>query len=194
MLLFWQIYLLLFVASSPVAYVMMYIAMTPQLSQQQRWQFAKKACYISLFILLVIGILGQSFLTLLGVKLGAFRIAGGLIIGLIGLDMLQHNLETTSKTFSEEHVVVPLAFPMISGPGAISAIMIAKTSVHTFIDKIHFFSAIISIILTFYGFFYLAIKFSTKISSNIVTIIYKISGIILVLLSIEFIHKGIIKI
>lgn len=194
MLFFWQTYLLFFVASSPIAYVAMYIAMTPKLSVEKRWQFAKKACWISLFILLSAGLLGQSLLNLLGVNLGAFRIAGGLLIGLMGLDMIKHDLEASQQTFSEDHVVVPLAFPMISGPGAISAVLIARTSVHTLLESIHFFSAIIDIMLTFYGLFYLAIKFSTKISPYAVSIIYKLSGIILMLLSTEFIHQGIMKI
>ena len=104
------------------------------------------------------GLLGQSLLNLLSVNLGAFKIAGGLIIGLMSLDMINHDLAGSQQTFSEDHVVVPLAFTMISGPGAISAVLIARTSVHTLLESIHFFSAIIGIMLTFYGLFYLAIN------------------------------------
>ena len=183
--------MLLFFASSPLVYVAMFIAMTPQLSAKERWDLSRKACHISLLILLLVWVLGDFILKFLGVSLGAFRVAGGIIMGMVGLDMVRNNLQTGREKLSNGDVIVPLAFPMISGPGAISALMLAQSSAHTINDKWGILGAIFLIMGVFYALFYLAALSSKFISHNAVVLIYKVSGITVVLIAVEFILKGI---
>ena len=187
---FGQTYLLLFVASSPIAYVAMFVAMTPHLNTQERWDLSRQACHVSLCILLFVALLGEIVLNLLGVSLGAFRIAGGIVMALMGWDMLKDDLKQPHKRLSKEHVVVPIAFPMISGPGAISALMMARSSVVTLHDKLGLYSAVFCLMLTFYALFYVASFTSKFLKEEIILFIYRLSGIIILLIAVEFIAKG----
>ncbi len=128
--------------------------MTPQCTPQQRWGFAKKPCYIALLILLITGIFGIKILTLLGINLHAFRIAGGIIIGDMGFKMLK-SVPKTFQTFSQEMLIVPLAFPMISGPGAISTTLIAQSNAQSLKEQLFVILAILLIMATFYMLFLL---------------------------------------
>lgn len=187
---FGQTYLLLFVASSPIPYVAMFVAMTPDLNSKERWELARRACHIALLILLGVSLFGKVTLEILNINLGAFRIAGGIVMGLMGLDMLKDDLKKPRKTLSQEHVVVPIAFPMISGPGAISALMMAQTSVVTFQDKVNLYAAVLCLMLTFYCLFYIASLTSKILKKEIILFVYKLSGVVILPIALEFIGKG----
>lgn len=183
-------YILFFIASAPFIYVALFIAMTPQLTSQQRWDYSRKACHIALLILLITGIFGIKFLALLGVNLNAFRIAGGIVIGGMGLQILK-NVPKTFQIFSEQMLIVPLAFPMISGPGAISATLIAQASAQSFQEYLLVILAIFLIMATYYVLFYIAAWSSKFLSHFFFTVFFKLSSIILLTFSVNLIFNGI---
>ena len=182
-------YSLFFVASAPLIYVALFVAMTPHHTPQQRWELSRKACHIALLILLMTAIFGIKLLNLLGVNVDAFRIAGGIVIGRMGLQMLK-NIPQTSQTFSEAMLIVPLAFPMISGPGAISSVLIAQANATTSLESFWVFLAILLIMATFYGLFFIAAWSSKFLSPYTLLLLFKLSSIILLALSVDFIIQG----
>ena len=182
-------YSLFFVASAPLIYVALFVAMTPHHTPQQRWELSRKACHIALLILLMTAIFGIKLLNLLGVNVDAFRIAGGIVIGRMGLQMLK-NIPQTSQTFSESMLIVPLAFPMISGPGAISSVLIAQANATTSLESFWVFLAILLIMATFYGLFFIAAWSSKFLSHYTLLLLFKLSSIILLALSVDFIIQG----
>ena len=185
-----QTYLLLFVASSPIAYVAVFVAMTPQLSYEEKWQLARRGCNIAFGLIGLIACLGSFCLRCFCVSISVFRIAGGIIMGRMGMQMMQHVCESEGKVLTKNETVIPLAFPMIVGPGAISATLIARTNVQSFPQFCWFFGAVILLMLTFYILFYLACISSQFLSQMIITIIYKLSGFVVFLLSVDFLLKG----
>ena len=182
-------YSLFFVASAPLIYVALFVAMTPHHTPQKRWELSRKACHIALLILLMTAIFGIKLLNLLGVNVDAFRIAGGIVIGRMGLQMLK-NIPQTSQTFSESMLIVPLAFPMISGPGAISSVLIAQANATTSLESFWVFLAILLIMATFYGLFFIAAWSSKFLSHYTLLLLFKLSSIILLALSVDFIIQG----
>ena len=134
-------------------------------------------------------IFGIKLLNLLGINIDAFRIAGGIVIGRMGLQMLK-NIPKTSQTFSESMLVVPLAFPMISGPGAISSLLIAQAKATTSLESFWVFLAILLIMATFYSLFFIAAWSSKFLSQYILLLLFKLSSIILLALSVDFIIQG----
>ena len=186
-----QTYLLLFVASSPVAYVAMFVAMTPQLSYKEKWQLAKRGCNIAFGLIGLIACFGNFCLRCFCISIPVFRIAGGIIMGRMGMQMMRHACESEGKALTKNEAVIPLAFPMIVGPGAISATLIARTNVQSFPQFCWFLGAVILLMLTFYILFYLACVSSQFLSHTIITIIYKLSGFVVFLLSVDFLLKGI---
>lgn len=188
---FLKTYSLFFIASAPLIYVALFIAMTPHYTPQQRWELSRKACHIALLILLITAFFGIKLLSALGINLDAFRIAGGIVIGRMGLQMLK-NAPQTSQTFSETMLVVPLAFPMISGPGAISSVLIAQANATNSLESFWVFLALLLIMATFYSLFFVAAWSSKFLSYYTLLILFKLSSIILLALSADFIIQGIL--
>jgi len=182
-------YSLFFVASAPLIYVALFVAMTPHHTPQQRWELSRKACHIALLLLLMTAFFGIKLLNLLSVNVDAFRIAGGIVIGRMGLQMLK-NIPQTSQTFSESMLIVPLAFPMISGPGAISSVLIAQANAITSLESFWVFLAILLIMATFYILFFIAAWSSKFLNHYTLLLLFKLSSIILLALSVDFIIQG----
>lgn len=184
-------YSLFFIASAPLIYVALFVAMTPHYTPQQRWESSRKACHIALLILLITAFFGIKLLKLLDINIDAFRIAGGIVIGRMGLQMLK-NIPQTLQTLSETMIIVPLAFPMISGPGAISSLLIAQANTKNSIESFWVFLAILLIMATFYGLFFIAAWSSKFLNHYTLFFLFKLSSIILLALSADFIIQGIL--
>ena len=192
-----EMYAKLFAASSPIAAMAMFIAMTPGYTPKERWQTSLKATNISLGILLACAFFGESLLDFMGINMNAFRIAGGTIMALIGLDMIRSQIsaeaaENTSKSNRPDITVTPLAFPVISGPGAISSLMIGKSDAINTLQNFYAYVALILLMLTFYGGFYVTAFSSKWLTKSVVQISTKLFGLIILALGVQFLAGGII--
>jgi multiple antibiotic resistance protein len=115
----------------PVACIPSFLALTAQAEMAERRHMAKRAAWTCFLVLSGFGLGGTLIFKLFGITLPAFRIAGGLIMILIGLDMLQARRSQTKETPSETQQamekddvgIVPLGVPMLAGPGSISTVM-----------------------------------------------------------------------
>ena len=130
---FWLIaFTSIFVLVDPIAAVPTFLAMTGGSDRASRRHMAVRAACTCFLVLFTFSIAGSYIFKLFGITLAAFKIAGGLILGLIGLDMLQAKRSPTKETPGEteegaekEDVgIIPLGIPMLAGPGAISSVMV----------------------------------------------------------------------
>ncbi len=192
---FFEMYAKLFAASSPLAAAAMFIAISSAYTPKERWQIAWHAINISFFILLLCAFLGDSLLEFMGVNMDAFRIAGGIVMSLIGIDMIRSQPEDDSinkASIKQDITITPLAFPIISGPGAISSLMIGKSEACNSIQIFYAYLGLIAIILTFYVLFYIA-SFSSKwLKPSLVQISAKLCGLILLAMAAQFFVSGIL--
>ncbi len=121
-----------FVLVDPIASVPAFLAMTGHCDRARRRHMAMRASITCCAILALFALAGPAIFRLFGITMPAFKIAGGIILGLIGLDMLQARRSPTQETPGEtsegaekEDVgIVPLGVPMLAGPGAISSVMV----------------------------------------------------------------------
>ncbi|HKJ08390.1 MAG TPA: MarC family protein [Gammaproteobacteria bacterium] len=126
-------FLLLFVAIDPIGLAPMFAALSSGSSRSQQRNMAIKGVTLAAFILLVFTLAGDSLLHALGIGLPAFRIAGGILLFLLAIDMVfarQSGLRsaTVREQREAEHKddisVFPLAFPLIAGPGALTTVLL----------------------------------------------------------------------
>jgi len=116
----------------PVATVPAFLAMTEGHSEAHRKRMAKRAAATAFLVLAGFGLTGAKVFALLGITMPAFRIAGGLILLLVGIDMVQARRPATNEApgeaeegaHKEDVGIIPLGMPMLAGPGAISAVMV----------------------------------------------------------------------
>jgi len=128
-----QAFTMLVVVIDPVGLAPIFAALTPRATMRQRSRMAVKGVLLATVILLTFAFIGHRMLLVLGISLDAFRIAGGLLLFLLAVDMLLARPSGLRSTTGEEweeashHVdisVFPLAIPLIAGPGAMTSIVL----------------------------------------------------------------------
>ena len=122
----------IFFLVDPFAAIPSFLAITNQCDAARRKRMARKAALTCFVVLTSFALAGQVIFRLFGITLPAFEIAGGLILLLIGLDMLEARRSPTQEATGdteeaaakEDAGIVPLGVPMLAGPGAISSVMV----------------------------------------------------------------------
>jgi len=114
---------LLFSVYDVIGTVPVFLALTEDY-KQQRTTIVRDSVIISTLILLVFASAGPLIFQLLGITISDFKIAGGIILVIIAVDMLRGRISQTRTIAASEIAAFPLATPLLAGPGAISTVMI----------------------------------------------------------------------
>lgn len=132
-----------FVVIDPPGCAPIYASLTGQASPQQRRSMALRAVAVAGVILVVFALFGEALLSALHIELNSFRIAGGIMLFLIALDMVfekrterrEQRAQKVMETPEIEDVsIFPMAMPMIAGPGSIASVMLL-VSQNTGLDR-----------------------------------------------------------
>lgn len=122
----------IFFLVDPFAAIPSFLAITENADAARRRRTARKGALTVLIVLTGFAVGGQLIFRMFGITLPAFEVAGGIILLLIGLDMLEARRSPTQETTGdteeaaskEDAGIVPLGIPMLAGPGAISSVMV----------------------------------------------------------------------
>src|SRR5512137_243117 len=117
---------------NPLGATLIYVSLTTTLDRPARNVIARDSCRYAMVILLVVAVFGAWILQLLGISLEAFRIAGGILLFGIGMEMVYAKTSRTKLTATEKYesrdtddiALMPIAIPMIAGPGAITTTIV----------------------------------------------------------------------
>jgi multiple antibiotic resistance protein len=129
----------IFFLVDPFAAIPSFLAITENADAARRRRMARKGALTCFIVLTSFAVAGQLIFRMFGITLPAFEIAGGMILLLIGLDMLEARRSPTQETTGdteeatakEDAGIVPLGIPMLAGPGAISSVMVLVGQVPT---------------------------------------------------------------
>lgn len=121
----------LLVIVNPLGAAMIYVSMTAGMERETKRRTAIEASWYALVVLLIFALLGGVILELFGISLAAFRIGGGILLFMIGLEMVYAKVSRSKVTATEKYegdaedvAVMPIAIPMIAGPGAITTVIV----------------------------------------------------------------------
>lgn len=122
----------IFAVVDPVSVVPVFVAMTAGDTAEKRRSMAARACLAGAGLLVVFALFGGVIFRLMGVTLGAFKIAGGILLLLTALDMLRAQPSRTRSSAEEtaegagktDIAIVPLAIPLLAGPGSVATVMV----------------------------------------------------------------------
>jgi len=186
---------------NPLGATLIFVSFTTSMDQSARDIIAKDACRFALIILLSVAVLGTWILQLFGITLEAFRIAGGILLFGIGMEMVYAKTSRTKLTATEKYesrdvedvAMMPLAIPMIAGPGAITTTIVLMNEAITITPvaiAIVFSSIIISIAIT-----YFMMRNSDyimkKIGQREYRAINRLLGMLLIAIAVQFVINGI---
>jgi multiple antibiotic resistance protein len=115
----------LFVVIDPIGTIPLFFAITEKMGKGE-WKSVSKTTIITAGLLLIVfAIAGTQILGLFGITIFSFMIAGGVLLFIVSIELLTHGEWRFGGTFVGESGVVPLAFPLLAGPGAITSVMIS---------------------------------------------------------------------
>jgi multiple antibiotic resistance protein len=185
----------LFVVIDPIGLAPVFVALTQGASEGHRRAVGLRACAVGFGILLVFGLAGNLFLETLGISLPAFRIAGGLLLFLIAVDMLfeRRTERREGRAHEEEHdpSVFPLATPLIAGPGAMATMILLNTGPSaTWLTKIEICAIMGFNVLLVLALFQMAGVIERWLGRNGILVVTRLFGMILAALAVQFVLDG----
>ena len=128
---FIQAFVLYFVVIDPIGNTPIFMSITQTQNEKEKYQTAIESVFIATTVLILFSIIGQFILSYLNISLESFRIAGGIILFLIALEMLfnkrQERKEKVLDTNKDKISIFPLAIPILAGPAAITSVIVIAT-------------------------------------------------------------------
>lgn len=195
-----QSFVALFVIINPVGNVPAFISLLDRFRESERQEMIKRAVFIAMITLIIFTLIGNLIFQVLGINVYSFRIAGGILLLIISIEMLfgrKTRTETTEKIADEveqerENITItPLAIPLLTGPGAITTGIVFFGYAESILSKV---ILIVNIILVFLITYAILSRYSIvyKIFGRTgVRVIRRVMGLMLSSIAIQFIILGI---
>lgn len=199
--LFLSAFVTLFVVIDPPGCAPIYASLTSGASATQRRSMAIRAVGIAAGILLVFALWGKQLLGVLGIQLDSFRIAGGIMLFIIAMDMVfekrtQRREDRAQKLTEEDpHVedvsVFPMAMPMIAGPGSIATVMLLMSRAGGLAERMVVLGAVVLTLILMLGSLLAAGPLMALLGRKIEAVITRLLGVLLAALAAQFVIDGI---
>ncbi len=189
-----------FATVGPADIAFIFAALTKDNSAGERLKFATRGVLIATFILLMFAFLGNQILDLFGITIPALRTGGGILLLLIGIDMVfaRHSggTSTTNKEDAESRrrddiSVFPMAMPLLAGPGSISAVILLTTGSTTETEFWLVLAGLLSIMALTWVMLLMATPIQRLLGFTGLSVVSRIVGILLVALAVQFVFDGI---
>jgi multiple antibiotic resistance protein len=188
----------LFIIIDPPGNLFPYLALSAEFSPEGARGLASRACLFAFVILGLFVVLGRFIIDFFGIGLPAFQIAGGLILLRIAFDMLEgrghfNRLDTSSSLVAADYrdvALVPLAMPLLSGPGAITTVLVLTSGAGNRVEDGLLLGAIALILFLTYISFIFAERLLARVKESSVRLLTRVMGLILAALAVQFILQG----
>ena len=188
------------VTIDPPGLAPLFLAVTRGMNRDQRLQVSVRASVIAFVVLAIFAIAGKAILTVFGITLPAFRVAGGFLLFFIAFEMVFEKRQDRKEKISDvaitrDHIhniaAFPLAIPLIAGPGAISATVLLSGSFQGWAGQAALVLIILACLAATYLVFVLAERIDRFLGQTGRSILTRLLGVILAALAVQFVADGI---
>jgi multiple antibiotic resistance protein len=185
---------------NPFTATLTFVSLTEHLDPLERKKVARDSTRYSVIILLIFALLGAIILQLFGISLEAFRIAGGILLFGIGMEMIYAKTSRTKLTATEKYesmeaedvAIIPLAFPMITGPGAITTTLVLMNETGGLpVDIGIVILAIVTSLVITYLMMINSDKIVARIGQREYRAINRLMGMLLIAIAVQFVITGV---
>ncbi|TAN42429.1 MAG: NAAT family transporter [Nitrospirae bacterium] len=193
-----KIFTTLLAIVNPLGAIPIFISMTGSMASGDRKRVINTASMTVVVILTVAALLGKPLLDFFGISIASFKVGGGILLLLMAISMMQAKYAQTKQTPEEEAeaeekgsiAVVPIAMPLLAGPGAISTIIIyADASPHVLHLTLLIISSALVAALTWVS-LSIASPLRSVMSKTSINIATRLMGLLLAAIAVEFITGG----
>jgi multiple antibiotic resistance protein len=198
--LFISSFITLFVIIDPPGCAPIFAGLTTGASAVQARAMAIKACFIAALILTAFALFGEQLLAALDIELASFKVAGGIMLFLIALEMVfekrtQRREERASKVRATPEVedvsVFPMAMPMIAGPGSIATIMLLMARQTGTMHTLVILAALAAVMVLTLGALLAAPALMRLLGASVETVITRLLGVLLAALAAQYVIEGV---
>jgi len=185
-----------FAMMNPIANTAVFVGMTGQQTAEQRRQTAFKALATAFAIVAAFSFLGKGIFEVFGITLPALRLAGGILVFLVGYHMLQgssskmHSHEGEEDSQSGDIAISPLALPILAGPGTIATAMNYSASGDIFSIVVTIAAFALLCFITFICFLF-GPKLVDKLGESGINIVTRLMGLILTVIGMQMLIQGV---
>jgi multiple antibiotic resistance protein len=188
-----------FFVVDPLACLPIFLAITANETAAQKRATARRAALTSGLTLIVFAMAGSLIFRFFGISIAAFKIAGGVLCFLVALDMMQARPSRTRSTPEEEEegrekadvAIIPLAIPLLSGPGAIATVMVLVAR-HR--EMVYDAPVVVAIVLTSI-LTWITLRsaewIEQHLSRTFMNVMMRVMGLILAAIAVEFVIAGV---
>ena len=190
----------LFVTIDPPGLAPLFMVLTAGRSIAERRAVAIRATLIAAVVLVAFALVGEPLISVLGISLPAFRIAGGLLLFVIAFEMVfgrreERKSETAQTVVERDDIrnvaVFPLAIPLIAGPGAISATILLASQAPDASGTVGLIAIIVLMIGACLVVFLAADRIEKALGETGRIVVSRLLGLILAALSVQFVADGV---
>lgn len=181
-----------FAIMNPIANTAVFVGMTGDFDSQKRKSTAIKALVTAFCITALFCLLGKGIFEVFGITLPALRLAGGILVFMVGYNMI--NSKSDNKHVIDENqdiAISPLALPILAGPGTIATAMNFSAAGSFLNISVTIVSFAILCFITFFCFIY-GVKVVEKIGKSGVNIVTKLMGLILCIIGMQMLIQGVV--
>ncbi|PID64046.1 MAG: MarC family transcriptional regulator [Gammaproteobacteria bacterium] len=185
---------------NPLDLVPIFLSLTAGTPSNYKKKMAIKGPIIAWSILLFFGFLGDSILSGLGISLAAFRVGGGILLGITGIRMVLEHRQKTNRAKAEalnahddleDIAVFPLATLFLAGPGSMTAMIIAmNASGGDWLTQLLTVAAMTLVLVAVMVSFILSGKIAHRIPEDFTSAITRVLGILLIALAVQLVFDG----
>ena len=197
--LFISAFVTLFVVIDPPGCAPIYASVTSDANARQRRSMAIRAIVVAGGILLVFALFGEALLSTLHIELDSFRIAGGIMLFLIALDMVfekrterreQRAQDVIDDPEIEDVSIFPMAMPMIAGPGSIASVMLLVSQNSGLDRALTVLAALVAVLLLTLAALLTAGPLMKLLGAKAEAVITRLLGVLLAALAAQFVIDG----
>ncbi len=193
-----KIFISLFAILDPIGIIPVIILFTAGMTAQKRAHVGRLASLTVCAILLVALLVGQPLLAFFGISINSFRVAGGILLMLLAIKMLNGNLYQSIRTKDGStdsdagsiHAIVPLSTPLLAGPGSISAVILEAHKAQGIEHYLIMSLIIILLSVTVWLTFLIAPWVARRLGKIGIDVFTRLMGLILAAIAVEFIAGG----
>lgn len=189
-----QIYVELLVISSPFVAIPTLLNLTKGRSCREKQHVGILAAITVAVVLVASTWLGKGFLEFLDIRIAAFQLAGGFVIFLLALSMLNAQVGAQEEVgaIQESVGVVPLGIPLMAGPGAISSVIVSTTEFTGVVNQVVISLCSLAVALTLWVCLYFAVFLERFLGAMGLNIMSRLGGLILAALAVESMANGVL--
>jgi multiple antibiotic resistance protein len=189
----------IFFVVDPIAAVPIFVTMTQNDSAEKKRKMALKACVVAACVLIGFALFGSAVFKVFGVTMAAFKIAGGVLLGMTSIDMVRSKRAATRTSDEEieegaakdDIAIVPLGMPVLAGPGSIATVMVLTGQTKAWWQMIPISLSIVLTLVLSYLMLRAASYVDRLLGRTGRAVFERVTGLLLAALSVQFVLGGI---